>query len=75
MVRLCERMENDRIAKSVYVGECSGSRSVGMLQKRWIDAMKDCLRKTGLDVRQTRRMVYDRNEWWGFVRRDAWSVA
>ena len=23
------RMENDRIAKRVYVGECAGSRSVG----------------------------------------------
>ena len=23
-----ERMENDRIAKRVYVGECAGSRSV-----------------------------------------------
>ena len=24
-----ERIENDRIAKRVYVGECAGSRSVG----------------------------------------------
>ena len=24
-----ERMENDRIAKRVYIGECAGSRSVG----------------------------------------------
>ena len=31
------RMENDRIAKRVYVGECAGSRSVGRLRKRWID--------------------------------------
>ena len=29
-----ERMENDRIAKRVYVGECVGSHSVGRLQKR-----------------------------------------
>ena len=26
-----ERMENDRIAKSVYAEECAGSRSVGRL--------------------------------------------
>ena len=25
-----ERMENDRIAKRVYVGVCAGSRSVGV---------------------------------------------
>ena len=29
----------------------------------------------GLDVRQARRMVYDRNEWWRFMRRNAWGIA
>ena len=29
-----ERMENDRIAKRAYVGECAGSRSVGRPRKR-----------------------------------------
>ena len=47
-----EKIENDRIAKRVYVGECAGSRSVGRQRKRWIDAMKDCLRKRGLNVKQ-----------------------
>ena len=56
-----ERMENDRIAKRVYVGECAGSRSVGRPRKRWIDTVKDCLKKRGLDVRQARRMMLDRN--------------
>ena len=55
-----ERMENDRIDKRVYVGECAGNCSVGWLWKRWIDIVKDCLRKRGLDVRQVRRMVHDR---------------
>ena len=45
------------IAKRVYIGVCVGSGSVGRLQKRWIDTMKECLRKMGLDVRQTWRMV------------------
>ena len=40
-----ERMENDRIAKRVYVGECVGSCSVGRQRKRWIDAVKESLRK------------------------------
>ena len=40
-----ERMERDRIAKGVYVGECAGNRSVGIPQKRWIDTVKECLRK------------------------------
>ena len=47
-----ERMEKGRIAKKVYVGECAGSGSVGRQQKRWIDIVKDCLRKRGLDVRR-----------------------
>ena len=61
-----ERTENDRIAKRVYVGVCAGNRSVGRPRKRWTDTVKDCLRKRGLDIRQARRMVQDRNEWWRF---------
>ena len=43
-------MENDRIGKRIYVGQCPGSHSVGRLLKRWIDNMKECLKKRGLDV-------------------------
>ena len=68
-------MERDRIAKRVYVGECAGSRSVGRLWKRWIDTVKECLKKRVLDVRQARRMVQGRSEWLGFVRGNACSVA
>ena len=69
------RMENDRIAKRLYVGECAGSCSVGRAWKRWISIVKDCLRKRGLDIRQARRMVQNRSEWRGFVRGNAWGVA
>ena len=55
-----KRMDNDRIAKRVYVGECAGSRLVGRPRKRWIDTVKDWLKKRGLDVRQARRMAYGR---------------
>ena len=44
-------MENDRIAKRVYVGGCAGSLSVGRPRKGWIDTVEECLRKRGLDVR------------------------
>ena len=54
-----ERMENDRIAKRVCVGECASIRSVDRLWKRWVNTMKDCLRKIGLDVRQARIEVND----------------
>ena len=57
-----ERMERDRIAKRLYVGECAGSRSVDRARKRWTDTVKECLSKRGMDVRQARRMVQDRSE-------------
>ena len=63
-------MENDRNAKRVYIGECTGSRSVGRPWKRWTDIMKECLKK-----RQARRMAQDRCEWWVFVRGNAWGIA
>ena len=64
-----ERMVN-MIAKRAYVGECAGSLSVGRLWKRWIDTVKNCLKKRGLGVRQARRMMHDRNVCRGFVRRN-----
>ena len=53
----------------VYVGECAGSHSVGRSRKRRNDTAKDCLKKRGLDMRQARRLVDVRSEWWVFVRR------
>ena len=58
-----------------YVGECAGNRSVGGPWKRWIDTVKECLIKRGLDVRQARRIVQDKSEWQGFVRGSAWGIA
>ena len=71
-----KKIDKERIAKRVYVGECVGSHSVGRGRNRWIDTVKNCLRKKrGLDVRQARRNAQDRNEWWRFVRGSAWGIA
>ena len=70
-----ERMESDRIAKRFYVGESAGSHSEGRPWKRLIDIVKECLMKRSLDVRLARRVVQDRYEWWGFVRKNAWGIA
>ena len=61
-------MGNDKNAKRVYMGKCAGSRLLGRPRKRWIDSVNDCLKKRGLNIRQAKNMVYDRNEWRGFVR-------
>ena len=55
-------MESNRIARRIYIGGCAGSRSVGRPRKRWIDTVKDWLKKRGLDVRHATRMAHDREE-------------
>ena len=70
-----EGRENDIIAKRVYVGECAGSRLVGRLLKRWIDTVKDCLKKRDFDIRQARIMAHDMSEKRGFLRGNALGVA
>ena len=70
-----DRMGKERIAKKVCVGEWVGSCSVDRPWKRWIDTVKDCLRKRGLGVKQAWTMVQDRSEWQGFLRGSAWGIA
>ena len=69
-----ERMENDRTAKKVYVGECADNRSVGKPRERRTDIVKECLRKRGLDIRQARRMMYGRSAWRRIARGSAMGV-
>ena len=58
-------MENDRVAKR-SIKECV--LVVTQWLKRWINAVKECLKKRCLDVREARTMVHDRRIWQGFVR-------
>ena len=41
----CEGKEKDKIDKRVHVGERAGSRSVGRPWKKWVDTVKECLKK------------------------------
>ena len=50
------------IAEGVYAKVCAGIPSEDMPQKRWIDTVKDYVKKRDLNVRQVRRMVQDRGE-------------
>ena len=40
-----EESQNNIYGRIANREECAGSRSVGKLQKGWIDTMKDCLKK------------------------------
>ena len=48
-------MENDKVAKRVYVGECVGSRLVGRLRNRWIDSVNDYVKKRFFNIGQAKR--------------------
>ena len=75
VVRPCEE---DGVGYNCQESLCRrglGSRSAGRPRKRWLDTMKEGLKKRGLDIRQARRMMQDRSEWGGFVRGNAWGVA
>ena len=72
---LVERRESDRIANRIYVREFAGNRSLGRPRKRWIDTVKECLKKRSLNVRKARRIVHHRSEWRKVVRGNVWSVA
>ena len=61
VVRPCR--ENERNAKRLHVGGCTGSYSVGLSRKRWNDTVNDCLKKLDFDVRQARTMVHNISEW------------
>ena len=47
-----EKMENDRIAKRVYVGGVKVSRSASRPRKRWIDTTKDLRKKVWMTGKQ-----------------------
>ena len=49
MIGYDERMESGRITKRFHVEECAGNHSLGRPRKRYIDTVKDCSRKRGLD--------------------------
>ena len=53
-----ERIERDRIAKRVYVGECASSCSVGKPRKRWIDTLKECQKENRYGYQASKE-----NEW------------
>ena len=70
MVRPCG--ENDRIAKRFYVRKCAGNSSVGRPRKKWIDTVKECLKKRGLNAW---RIGHDRSVCRRFVSGESMGVA
>src|SRR5678816_4329528 len=38
-----ERMDDSRLVKRMYSGECVGNRLAGRPKKKWIESAKECL--------------------------------
>ena len=60
-----ERMGEERLVGRVYRANMEGNRGRGRPQRRWIDTVKDCLKKRGMDIREARRMLHDCSVWRG----------
>ena len=61
--RHIERMGDDRMAKRVYASNVRGVRRRGRPRKCWMDGVKELLARKGLNIREAKVSVQDRNEW------------
>ena len=61
-----ERMEEDRMPKTVFTQELEGTRRRGRPRKRWKEEVERDLQVLG--VRRWRELVADRNKWKDIVR-------
>src|SRR5678816_1591708 len=59
-----ERMNDSRLVKRMYNGECVGNRPAGR-PKKWIESVKECLKERNESLAEARIKVHNRNEWWG----------
>ena len=57
------RMDDERLARKLFVSEVVGERGRGRPRWRWMDGVGDILRSKGLTVEEGLMMVYDRNDW------------
>src|SRR5678815_2110545 len=62
-----ERMNDSRLVKRMYSGECVGNRPVGRPKKKWIESVNECLKERNESLADARIKVHNRSEWRGFV--------
>src|SRR5678816_3380272 len=63
-----ERVNDSRLVKRMYSGECVGNRPAGRPKKKWIESVKKCLEERNVRLAVARIKVQNRSEWRGFVR-------
>src|SRR5678815_4983448 len=63
-----ERMNESRLVKRMYSGECVGNRPAGRPKRKWTESVNECLKEINVSLAEARIKVHDRREWRGFVR-------
>src|SRR5678816_1585400 len=63
-----KRMNDSRLVKWMYSGECVGNRPAGRPKKKWIESVNECLKERGVSLAGAIIKVHNRSEWKGFVR-------
>src|SRR5678815_1751450 len=63
-----ERMNDSRLVKRMYSGECVGNRPAGRPKEKWIESVKECLEERNVSLAEARRKMHNRSEWRSFVR-------
>src|SRR5678816_2521990 len=63
-----ERMDDSRLVKRMYSGECAGYRPAGRPKKKWIDSVKEFLEERNVSLPKAKRKVHNKSEWRGFVK-------
>ena len=64
-----ERMNEERMAKKVYVSAENGRRDRGRPTRVWMDGVKDALNAREVTLEQARMIVDDRDRWRDLVKR------
>ena len=65
MVGHMERMNDSRLVKRMYSGECVGNRPAGRPKRKWIESVNECLKERNVSLAEARIKVHDRREWRG----------
>ena len=63
-----ERMNDSRLVKRMYSGECVGNQQAGRPKEKWIESVNECLKERNVSLAGARIKVHNRSGWRGFVR-------
>src|SRR5678816_4381205 len=63
-----ERMDDSRLVRRMYSGECVGNRLAERTKKKWIESAKIFFEGCDISFAWARRKLHNRSEWQYFVR-------